>query len=74
MFVSPEARGMGFAKKIIQELEVWAHDLGFTFSVLETLYKQKEAISLYQKAGYSIVANYEPYIGMENSICMQKQI
>ena len=74
MFVSPEARGMGFAKKIIQELEVWAHDLGFSFSVLETLYKQKEAISLYQKVGYSIVDNYGPYIGLENSICMQKQI
>jgi GNAT superfamily N-acetyltransferase len=74
MFVSPEARGMGFAKKIIQELEVWAHDLGFSFSVLETLYKQKEAISLYQKVGYSIVDNYGPYLGLENSICMQKQI
>lgn len=74
MFVSPEARGMGFAKKIIQELEVWALDLGFSFSVLETLYKQKEAISLYQKVGYSIVDNYEPYIGLENSICMKKQI
>jgi GNAT superfamily N-acetyltransferase len=74
MFVSPEARGLGLAKRIIQELELWAHELGFSFSVLETLYKQKEAISLYQKVGYSIVDNYEPYIGLENSICMQKQI
>jgi len=74
MFVSPEARGMGLAKKIIQELELWADDLGFSFSVLETLYKQKEAISLYLKVGYSIVDNYEPYVGLENSICMKKQI
>lgn len=74
MFVSTEARGMGLAKRIIQELELWAHDLGFSFSVLETLYKQKEAISLYQKVGYSIVDNYEPYVGLENSICMKKQI
>lgn len=74
MFVSPEARGLGLAKRIIQELELWAHELGFSFSVLETLYKQKEAISLYQKVGYSVVDNYEPYIGLENSICMQKQI
>jgi GNAT superfamily N-acetyltransferase len=49
MFVSPEARGMGFAQKILHELELWAHELGFSFSVLETLYKQKEAIGLYQK-------------------------
>jgi GNAT superfamily N-acetyltransferase len=74
MFVSPEARGMGLAKKIIQELELWAHDLGFSFSVLETLYKQDVAIGLYQKVGYAIVDNYEPYVGLENSICMKKQI
>ncbi|KIA85345.1 GNAT family N-acetyltransferase [Flavobacterium sp. AED] len=74
MFVSPEARGMGFAQKILQELELWAHELGFSFSVLETLYKQKEAIGLYQKVGYTIVDNYEPYVGLENSICMKKQI
>jgi GNAT superfamily N-acetyltransferase len=74
MFVSPEARGMGFAQKILQELELWAHELGFSFSVLETLYKQKEAIGLYQKVGYAIVDNYEPYVGLENSICMKKQI
>jgi GNAT superfamily N-acetyltransferase len=73
MFVSPEARGLGLAKKILQELELWAKELGFLFSVLETLYKQKEAISLYQKVGCAIVDNYEPYVGLENSICMKKQ-
>jgi GNAT superfamily N-acetyltransferase len=74
MFVSPEARGLGLAKKILQELELWAQELGFSFSVLETLYNQKEAISLYQKVGYTIVDNYEPYVGLENSICMKKAI
>lgn len=74
MFVSPETRGIGLAKIILQELELWAHELGFSFSVLETLYKQKEAIGLYQKVGYTIVDNYEPYVGLENSICMKKQI
>ena len=74
MFVSPEARGMGLAQTILRELELWAQDLGYSFSVLETLYKQKEAIALYQKTGYSIVDNYEPYVGLENSICMRKSI
>ncbi|MFV5688798.1 GNAT family N-acetyltransferase [Flavobacterium sp. ZT3R25] len=74
MFVSPEARGMGLAQKIIKELELWAHELGFSVCVLETLYKQKEAIGLYQKVGYTIVDNYPPYVGLKNSICMKKQI
>ena len=74
MFVSPEARGMGLGQNILHELERWAQDLGYSFSVLETLYKQKEAITLYQKTGYIIVNNYEPYVGLKNSICMRKQI
>lgn len=74
MFVSPEARGMGYAQRILNELELWAHDLGFSVAVLETLNKQKEAIALYQKTGYRIVDNYKPYTGLEYSICMRKQI
>jgi GNAT superfamily N-acetyltransferase len=74
MFVSPEARGLALAKQILMELELWAKELGFSVSVLETLYKQQEAIGLYQKVGYSIVDNYGPYIGLENSICLKKQI
>ncbi|MFV8374609.1 GNAT family N-acetyltransferase [Flavobacterium sp. LB1P62] len=74
MFVSPEARGMGLAQKILKELELWAYELGFSVCVLETLYKQKEAIGLYQKVGYTIVDNYPPYVGLKNSICMKKQI
>ncbi|WP_245712063.1 GNAT family N-acetyltransferase [Flavobacterium gillisiae] len=38
MFVLPEARGNGFAQNILQELEQWGVELGFSFSVLETLY------------------------------------
>jgi GNAT superfamily N-acetyltransferase len=74
MFVLPEARGKGFAQSILQELEQWGVESGFSFSVLETLYKQIEAIGMYQKCGYAIVDNYEPYVGLKNSICMRKQI
>jgi GNAT superfamily N-acetyltransferase len=74
MFVSPEARGLGLAKRLVQELELLAHKSGFKIAVLETLYKQKEAIGLYQKVGYVIIDNYEPYVGLKNSICMRKQI
>ncbi|MBW4360264.1 GNAT family N-acetyltransferase [Flavobacterium taihuense] len=74
MFVSPEARGLGLAQRILQELELWATELGYSVSILETLHKQQEAISLYQKVGYAIVDNYEPYVDSENSVCMRKQI
>ena len=74
MFVSPEARGLGLAQKIIKELEEEARTQGFETIVLETLYKQIEAINLYQKVGFEIVENYEPYVGLTNSVCMSKNI
>ena len=60
MFVSPEARGLGLAQLVIKELETEAKSQGFETMILETLYKQIEAIGLYQKVGFSIVDNYEP--------------
>jgi GNAT superfamily N-acetyltransferase len=74
MFVSPEARGLGLAQEVIKELEEEARTQGFETMVLETLYKQIEAISLYQKVGFEIVENYEPYVGLANSVCMSKSI
>lgn len=74
MFVSEEARGFGLAKMILQNLELWAKDLGYSISILETLYNQKEAIGLYQKVGYFIVDKYPPYVDSQDSICMSKRI
>ena len=74
MFVAPDARGKRLAQRMLQELEAWAATMGFSFSVLETLYKQEAAIGMYQKAGYTIIENYPPYEGLRNSICMKKSI
>jgi GNAT superfamily N-acetyltransferase len=74
MFVSPEARGLGLAQLIVKELEIGAKNQGFEIFILETLYKQIEAINLYQKMGFEIVENYEPYVGLTNSICLSKSI
>ncbi|MFB0911189.1 MAG: GNAT family N-acetyltransferase [Flavobacterium sp.] len=74
MFVLPEFRGRGFAQSILQELELWGVESGFSFSVLETLDRQTEAIGMYRKCGYTVIDNYEPYLGLKNSICMRKQI
>jgi ribosomal protein S18 acetylase RimI-like enzyme len=59
---------------IIRELEVEARNQGFEIMILETLYKQIEAINLYQKVGFRIGDNYEPYVGLTNSVCMSKSI
>jgi putative acetyltransferase len=48
--------------------------MGYSIARLETGKGQPEAIGLYEKAGYSVIENYGPYIGIENCICMKKEI
>lgn len=72
MFVLSEARGKGIAYKILQELESWATELGYTAYILETGQKMVEAIKLYEKAGYRRIPNYGQYENIESSVCMAK--
>ncbi len=74
MYTLPEYRGKGIASKIVTELEQWAKEENYTTSLLETGFMQADAISLYQKLGYKIIPNFGQYIGVENSICMEKKI
>ncbi len=74
MFVPLEKRGKGIASLVLQELENWAKELSFEKCVLETGLKQPEAIRLYEKNGYIKIPNYGQYIGMENSVCFEKEI
>jgi ribosomal protein S18 acetylase RimI-like enzyme len=74
MFVSPAARGNGIASKILNELEVWATEKGFKYTVLETLKTNTEAVNLYNKQHYKVIDNYGPYITLTNSVCMRKEL
>lgn len=74
MFVLPEFRGEGFARKILKNLEYWAEESNFDFCILETSKEMTDAVKLYQKAGYSAIQNYGQYKDVESSICMKKYI
>ena len=74
MFVRPEARGNRISSRVLNELEAWAAEFGFTATVLETASKQVEAQSLYQKSGYERVPNYGPYTNLPYSFCYRKQL
>lgn len=74
MFVSPAARGKGIASKILNELELWATEKGFKYTVLETLKTNTEAVNLYNKQNYKVIDNYGPYITLTNSVCMRKEL
>lgn len=74
MFVHPDYRKQGIAARVLNALEGWAAELGFSSCILETGKKQPEAVALYQKVGYHITPNYGQYIGVDNSICMIKPL
>ena len=74
MYTLPENRGKGIAQKLLTELEIWAKELSYVKCILETGKKQPEAIQLYKKSGYKIIPNYGQYIGIENSVCFEKEL
>ncbi|HVN48133.1 MAG TPA: GNAT family N-acetyltransferase [Bacteroidota bacterium] len=74
IFVRPEYREKGIARSIMQELERWAHDSGYSTAILETGIKQAAAIQFYSHFGYERIDNYGYYIGNANSLCMSKSL
>ncbi len=74
MYILPKSRGKKLATRILNELELWAFDLGYKICILETGKRQPEAIALYTKNGYEIIPNYGQYVGIENSVCFQKHV
>lgn len=74
MFTSPEGRKKGMATTVLSALEQWASELGYKKCVLETGIRQADAVSLYQKCGYQSIPNYGQYIGVDNSVCFEKEL
>jgi GNAT superfamily N-acetyltransferase len=74
MYTTPGSRGKGVASNVLSELEKWAQALSFEKCILETGKKQPEAIGLYKKNGYTLIANYGQYAEVENSVCFEKRL
>jgi GNAT superfamily N-acetyltransferase len=74
MFTLPENRGKGIATIVLNELEKWASELSYQKCILETGWRQPDAIRLYEKNGYKRISNYGKYAGIENSVCFEKEI
>ena len=74
MYTHPEYRGLGLGRIILEGLEKWGRELGIKRAVLETGTKNMAAHKLYEKMGYRRIENYEPYVGMDGSLCFGKAI
>ncbi|MFJ4780711.1 GNAT family N-acetyltransferase [Streptomyces sp. NPDC088762] len=74
MYVIPQARGLGLARRILAALESDAREAGRTRMVLETGDQQPEAIGLYLSSGYTMSAKFGHYRFHDSSRCMTKPL
>lgn len=74
MYVVPEARGLGLARRMLAELERTAVSHGRKRMVLETGFQQPEAIALYRTSGYSEITKFGVYRYDSDSICFAKEV
>lgn len=72
MYVRPEARGQGVAKKLLNLLESEAKAQGCALLTLETGPYQQEALALYERNGYQRRGPYGGYPDDPLSVFMQK--
>ncbi|MEV6107780.1 GNAT family N-acetyltransferase [Streptomyces sp. NPDC051940] len=73
MYVVPEARGLGLARRVLAALEADARAAGRVRMVLETGIKQPEAMSLYVSEGYESAAQkFGTYRDYDDSRCYTK--
>jgi GNAT superfamily N-acetyltransferase len=58
MYVAPEARSKGLARRLLLRLEAEARQAGYRFVRLDTGNRPPEALALYRSAGYREIPDY----------------
>lgn len=74
MYVDPRHRGQRIAHHLMAEVEALAARIGIRHVRLETGVRQPEAITVYERAGFTPIPNYPPYDQWDMSICYAKTL
>lgn len=61
MYIRPQFRGLGFAKLMLDHLADYARNRGIAILRLETGISQREAIGLYERAGFQLIPPFGEY-------------
>lgn len=74
MYVVKAARGRGLARSLLARLEQSARAEGADALILETGYRQPDAIALYRTSGYADVPPFGHYAGVQGSVHLAKTL
>ena len=74
MYVRPQFRGLGLAKKLIAQLEAYACERNVPLLRLETGIHQHEAIALYKKMDFQLIPPFGEYKSDPMSLFFEKRL
>ena len=74
MFVTADSRRRGLARAMLQELESYAENFGYSVMRLETGNRQLSAITLYETLGFKAIAPFGEYENDPLSVCFEKAL
>src|SRR3954468_22122722 len=74
MYVAPPFRRVGLAQALLDALELTAARAGHRFVVLNSGYRQPEALALYDRAGYGPVPGYGVYAAAPGAVFLGKEL
>ncbi|MFI5696733.1 GNAT family N-acetyltransferase [Kribbella sp. NPDC051586] len=74
VYVTPAARGRGYARRLLAGLEEAARSAGHPVLRLTTAERQPEAIALYESSGYVRTAPWGKYVNEPLTRCYRKAL
>ncbi|GAB3604720.1 GNAT family N-acetyltransferase [Conyzicola nivalis] len=74
MFVAPSARGSGVSTAVLNRLERFGLESGWSRLVLETGTAQPDAIRFYTREGFTPIDRYGYYADSDDSLCFEKTL
>ncbi len=74
MYVDPASRGLGIGRRLLEQIENKATEIGLPALRLETGIRQPEAISLYRSHGYVEIGPFGDYQLDPLSMFMEKRL
>ena len=74
MYVRPEHRNTGVARKVLAALEEWAQQQDCSRVILESGTAQPDACALYESSGYGRIEPYGVWKESSESICYSKTL
>jgi putative acetyltransferase len=74
LFVSASARGMGLGRRLVEEAEAAARDIGLSLLRLETGPELAPAVNLYRSLGYADRGPFGDYADLPCSLFLEKRL